>query len=341
MCGFPLDTAKTLMRQLIEGLRTVDRFNVILFSGGSRVLSPESLPATPENLQEAMASIDREKGGGGTELAAALREAMDLPGPAGVSRSTIVVTDGYIGAEADVFDLIRNNLNRSNLFAFGVGSSVNRFLIEGMARAGQGEPFVVTAPWEAEAAVQSFRAYVSSPVMTDVQIAGEGFDVYDVEPPSVPDLFADRPLVIFGKWRGEAAGTLRVTGVSGDGSYERAFDVADADAEEDNRALEYLWARSRVGRLCARQPRSDDVVSEITALGLRYELLTPYTSFVAVRELVRNPGDADAVTQPLPMPQGMSDLAVGNRVPEPGLAVLLCLCTLVFGVRWLATAFQG
>ncbi len=334
MQGFPLDTAKTLMRHLVGGLRPEDRFNIILFSGGSRLLAPESLPATPENLRAAIDDVDGERGGGGTELAAALQQALDLPGTPGVSRSTIVVTDGYIGTEGGVFDLIRDNLDRSNLFAFGVGSSVNRFLVEGMANAGQGEPFVVTSPEGAEATAQSFRAYVGSPLLTDVQVESEGFDTYDVEPPSIPDLFADRPLVIFGKWRGEAAGTLRVSGVSGDGPYERDFDVTETPPDGDNRALKYLWARSRVARLCDYGPCDDSARDEVTALGLEYELLTPYTSFIAVHEVVRNlSGEADTVNQCLPLPEGVSDLAVGKPVPEPGLALLLSLCLLMLGLK--------
>ncbi|MFP5287153.1 MAG: VIT and vWA domain-containing protein, partial [Thermoanaerobaculia bacterium] len=249
MHGFPLDTAKVLMRELIGGLRPIDSFNVILFSGGSRILAPGSLPATPQNVDQAIAEIDREQGGGGTELGQALDQALALPGNEGVSRTTIVVTDGFISAEAAVFEGIRKNLNRSNLFAFGIGSSVNRHLIEGIARAGQGEPFVAIDADEAKEAAKRFQEYVRSPALTDIAVHAEGFETYDVEPLSIPDLFADRPLVVFGKWRGPAAGTIRVTGVGGGGDYENVFDAAEAQSSQDNRARRYLWARERVRRL--------------------------------------------------------------------------------------------
>ncbi len=121
MHGFPLDTAKVLMRKLIGDLRPTDSFNVILFSGGSRLLAPKSVPATEENILWAIAEIESEQGGGGTELGAALDQALALPGNEGVSRTTIVVTDGFISAEAEVFERIRTRLDRSNLFAFGIG----------------------------------------------------------------------------------------------------------------------------------------------------------------------------------------------------------------------------
>jgi Ca-activated chloride channel family protein len=334
MHGFPLDTAKTLMRELVRELRPMDRFNVLLFAGGSSLLAPESLPATPENLQTALATIDREQGGGGTELGAALRRALDLPGPPGVARSTIVITDGYVDAEAEAFDLIRGSLDRSSLFAFGIGSSVNRHLIEGMAHAGQGEPFVVTGPGDAADAATRFRAYVQSPVLTDIDVAMDGYNAYDVEPPSIPDLFAARPLVIFGKWRGDPTGHVRVRGMGGAGPYEESFDLAGVAPAEENAALRYLWARARVARLSDYGDRDGEASRrQVTDLGLRYDLLTAYTSIIAVHEVVRNPdGDAQCVDQPLPLPEGVSALAVGDALPEPDLPALVAATLLGIAV---------
>ena len=186
MHGFPLDTAKEVIRNLIGNLKPSDTFNVVLFSGGSRVLSPVSLAANSENVARALAVIDREKGGGGTELEAALRTAIRLPRSGFVSRSVVVVTDGYIAEESGAFTLIDENLNSTNFFAFGIGASVNRYLIEGIARAGRGEPFVVTGPSEASAAGERFRQYIESPVLIGVKVNYKGFDAYDVEPRRSP-----------------------------------------------------------------------------------------------------------------------------------------------------------
>jgi Ca-activated chloride channel family protein len=342
MHGFPLDTAKVLMRELIGGLRPTDSFNVILFSGGSRLLAPRSLPATAENVSQAIAEIERESGGGGTELGQALEQALALPENKGVSRTTIVVTDGFISAEASVFEGIRKNLNRSNLFAFGIGSSVNRHLIEGMARAGQGEPFVAIDGDEAKEVAKRFQEYVRLPALTDIAVHTDGFETYDVEPLSIPDLFADRPLVVFGKWRGiggSATGTIRVTGVGGVGGYENVFDAAEAESSEDNRALRYLWARERVKRLSDDGSENEETRLAVTELGLNYELLTRYTSFVAVHEVIRNPnGQAKNVNQPLPLPQGVEDSAVA--VPEPELALLLMLVLLLLGMTRVRRAWS-
>ncbi len=315
MHGFPLEVSKKLLADLISHLRPTDTFNVLLFSGGSRVMSESSVPATPENAALALRVIDREQGGGGTELLPALRRALALPRAEGVSRTVVIATDGYVAVETEAFDLIRTSLNRSNVFAFGIGSAVNRFLIEGIARAGMGEPFVVAKSEEAAVAAERFRTYVASPVLTGVSVEFKGLDAYDIEPPAIPDVLAERPVIVFGKWRGPASGQIAVRGLTGGGPYMETFDIAAVRPSRSNDALRYLWARHRIavlGDYCKLQ-HDDERVKEITGLGLAYNLLTDYTSFVAVDRMVRNvDGKVETVTQPLPLPQGVSDLAVGQ-----------------------------
>lgn len=341
MHGFPLDTAKVLIRDLIGHLREKDLFNVILFSGTSSVMAPSSVPATAANVENAIRHIDAQQGGGGTELAAALKTALAIPRDENVSRSVVVVTDGYIAAEKEAFALIEQNLNRCNVFAFGIGSSVNRYLIDGVAKAGLGEPFVVTKPEDAPAAASRFRSYIQSPVLTNIQVQFKNFDVYDMEPPSLPDLFAQRPLVVFGKWRGEAKGAVEICGTNGAGPYVHTVDVKELKPLKGQSALPYLWARSRLARLSdyAAGTGHDENRAEVTALGLNYSLLTRYTSFIAVLEKVRNTTTpAQDVDQPLPLPQNVSNLAVGGgmaNAPEPELALLVPLLLLILTILFL------
>jgi len=330
MHGFPLEISKELMRSLLGGLRPTDTFNVLLFAGDSAVLANEPLPATHDNIEKGIDVINTQAGGGSTELLPALRRAIALPGGEGRARSIVVVTDGYVSIETSAFDLIRQNLGNANVFAFGIGSSVNRFVIEGMARVGQGEPFIVTQPMEAEGQAAALRRYIESPVLTKTHLATQGFQVYDVEPPGIPDVLAERPVIVFGKWRGDRKGDLILQGLSGTGKLEQSFDLAKSVPDAGNAALRYLWARNRIARLDDYQRVGQDAerVKEITRLGLDYHLLTNYTSFIAVDREVRNPKPAESQTvkQPLPMPQGVTDLAVGAPVPaspEPELIVLL------------------
>ena len=339
MNGFPLNTAKEVIRNLIGNLNPSDTFNVVLFAGGSRVMAPASVAADPQNIARAIAVIERETGGGGTELESALRTAIQLPRSRFVSRSVVVVTDGFIAEERGAFELIHENLDSTNFFAFGIGASVNRYLVEGIARAGQGEPFVVIGPDEASAAGERFREYIESPVLTGIKVNYRDFDVYDVEPAAQPDLFAERPIVLFGKWRGRQQGQIEITGRTATGNFRNVFDVKDSTPRPENGALPQLWARSRIARLSDFnfQRTDPEAIREVTSLGLTYSLLTQHTSFIAVLEEIRNAqGEAENVKQPLPLPDGVSNLAVGfGTGAEPGFWLLL-----VGGALLLAVAIR-
>ncbi len=327
MHGFPLDTAKTVLQRLIGGLRPSDTFNVLLFSGSNRMLSPHSVPATQANIQQALATIDQYQGSGSTELIPALKRAYAEPKPAEISRTIVVVTDGYVTVEREAFDLVRRNLSQANLFAFGIGSSVNRSLMEGLARAGMGEPFVITDPIQAPEQAVKFRRMVESPVLTSVRARFDGLDVYDVEPSNLPDVLGERPVVIFGKWRGQPRGRVVIDGRAASGPYHQEVAI-DGGTSPDAGALRALWARHRIAALSDQEALEggNGYAAQITALGLRYSLLTQYTSFVAVDQVVRNPAPQNltGVQQPLPLPQGVGEQAVGATVdatvpstPEP------------------------
>ena len=332
MGGFPLDTSKTLLRNMVGNLRPTDTFNVMLFSGGSTVLSPHSMPANAENIELAIAAINQQSGSGSTELLPALRQALSMEKTDKRSRNFVVITDGYVTVEKEAFDLIRNNLNKANVFSFGIGSDVNRFLMDGIAHAGEGEAFIVTNDAEAKVAATQFKQYVESPVWTHLSLDIKGLDAYDIQPPKLRDLYADRPIVVMGKWRGKAQGSIGVSGLTSTGQAHYTVDVTDGLISKDNSALRYLWARNKIAelddftKLFADENSSQ--IKEITDLGLKYNLLTNYTSFIAVDHVVRTKEAADSVNQPLPLPQGVGELAVGAEVPstpEPEFYVMLAV----------------
>jgi len=334
MHGFPLNTSKRLMVELLSNLRESDSFNILFFSGGSSVLSARSLPVTANNINKAISMMESQRGGGGTRLLPAIKRAMDLPAADSTSRSFVVITDGYVSVETEAFEYVRNNLNNANFFSFGIGSSVNRFLIEGLARAGQGEPFILTSQKGAIETAQRFRQYIETPVLTHIDLSFEGLDVYDVEPKSIPDLFAEKPLIVYGKWRGEARGKIQINGHRGGENYSESITIEPTDNNNSNPALRYLWARQRITELADFEkirPNSDRQ-AEITNLGLEYNLLTAYTSFIAIDEVIANPnGQSNKVKQPLPLPKGVSNFAVGGIVPttpEPGIISLIIVLAL-------------
>jgi Ca-activated chloride channel family protein len=193
-----------------------------------------------------------------------------------------------------------------------------------MAHVGMGEPFIITKPDEAPAQAERFRKMIQSPVLTNVKVTFNGLSTYDVEPASIPDVLAERPVIIFGKWRGKPQGKIRLTGVTGNGTFTDSIDVAAVQPQKSNEALKYLWARHRITLLSDyNKLRSDDKrIKEVTELGLTYNLLTAYTSFVAIDNQIRNKdGKPETVNQPLPLPQGVSDYAVGGSYTAKSMAV--------------------
>ncbi len=342
MSGFPLDVSKEVLNNLISSLKPTDKFNVVLFSGGSKLMSPASLPANSQNIQSAIELISSQQGGGGTELLAALNRALALPRDNRFSRTILILTDGYIDAERDVFSTISKNLDNTNVFSFGIGSSVNRHLIEGIAKAGLGEPFIVTDQKEAHQTAERFCAYVQSPLLRNINFKFQGFNAYDIEPGAIPDLFAERPLVIIGKWHGKAHGEIKISGMSGSGEHTQVFNVSEIKPLESNYVLRYLWARNRIARISDYNfgEENPEHKAEVISLGLTYSLLTQHTSFIAIHDVIRNPGaPAKDVKQPLPLPQGVSNLAVGgcsvSSVPEPEMGIMLVIAAMIIGASFI------
>lgn len=320
MHGFPIETAKTVMNGLLDGMGPEDTFNILCFSGGNLVLNPTSLPVTPDNIAKAKNFMANMRGGGGTEILGALREALAMKTQAGFARTFVAVTDGYVSVEPQVFRTIRENLGEASFFAFGIGSSVNRHLIEGMARMGMGEPLIVMHGDDAVEKAAKFKTYIESPVLTDIKVSFDGFEAYDVEPVAVADLYAQRPVMVFGKYKGKTQGKITVKGITGKGDFAQTLDVSKSSPSKQNEALRYLWARHKIATLADFQQyeRGSNFETEITQLGLDYNLMTAYTSFVAVDQRVRNTtGGSDTVKQPLPLPEGVSNLAVAEPAAAP------------------------
>lgn len=288
MSGQPMDISRELITDLLFDLNSSDKFNIIFFAGGSNVLSPNSLPVTSANIALAVNMIENTPAGGGTNLLPAMQQALNMTGTPGYSRTFVILTDGYVTVEKQAFELIRENLNEANFFAFGIGNSVNRYIIEGIAYVGEGEPFVVTGQDDPAAVAATFKEYIERPVLTNIEALFSGIGVYDVEPLAIPDVFAERPVIIYGKYIKPAQGSITVQGDYAGGRVSDALNFADYTANaHQNIALKYLWARKRIKLMsdygiASNETDTLSIEEEITLLGLKYSLVTEYTSFVAV-----------------------------------------------------------
>lgn len=295
MNGFPLDLAKKMAANLLGQLRPQDRFNVYLFSGGSEQFAPASVLAEQENIRQGVRFIDSSNAGGGTELLPVLESIQQSPQEDGVSRSVIVITDGGIAFGRDTIQFIDQHLNDMNLFSFGVGDWRSDEVLEAMAKAGRGQAFLFSQEDEdIKQRLDGFISYISQPVLADIRLEfPPGFDVYEQQPASIPDVFSQRPVYVVGKWRARPAGDLILRGYSGSNPYSAHFPIHSASAGEQNRVIRLLWARERLDQLVgAGYNRFEEETRDaIVALGLKYNLLTQETSFVAVDEVVRVEAD--------------------------------------------------
>ncbi|MDB4423815.1 VIT domain-containing protein [Akkermansiaceae bacterium] len=341
MKGFPLNLAKDLFRELAQELRPEDQFNILLFAGANKVLSGKSLQATDANVDRAINFLNSSDGTGGTRLLNALEEALELPHDHDHSRSLILISDGYIEAETEVFDLIKNKARGTNIFPLGVGSSVNRHLLEGLSHFTGRDHFIVTHSSESDTAVTRFKNIISTPVLTNIQITSEGVALSDLLPARQPDLFYGQTLSLVGKWQG--SGAIFMTGTTGNG--ERITQRFEIQNSSIHPSLPTLWARIKVKELSdfAQLTDRDTEKKQVTEIGLKYQLLTPFTSFVAITEEIRETeGKSMLVKQAKPLPLGVSNSAKvkgngsPNDIPEPSSGLLILLVgalTLSFRIR--------
>ncbi len=334
MRGFPIEKAKDVMSKMIDSMRPGDTFNLITFAGRTCILWDEPRPNTAENRAAAQALLMSQQGGGGTEMMKAINAALVQTRGAGEGDALRIVcfmTDGYVGNDMAIIDEIKKNADTTRVFSFGVGNSVNRYLLDGMAHAGRGEVEYVTLESQADAAVDRFNERVLAPVLTHIEIDWGTLPIADVYPKQIPDLFSVKPIMVHGRLTGPAAGTITLRGNTGAGAYEETIEVSLPGEPPDHDALASLWARAKVDHLMnhdlaamQRGEFPEDLKSEITNLGIEFRLMTQFTSFVAVEEMtVTVGGEPTTINVPVEMPDGVSYEGIfGDRITPASMGQL-------------------
>jgi Ca-activated chloride channel family protein len=291
-----------------------DTFQVVDFANTSNVLFARPEPASPEMRAKARAHIQALEANGGTMMAEAVRAVCALPADGNRLRVVTFMTDGYVGNDFEVIDLIRSLRGRSRWFAFGTGNSVNRFLLDGIARAGGGEVDYVLLNDPGDVVARRFWERIASPVLTDVRLEFRGLDVEDVYPAAPADVWDQRPLILHARYRRPGQGKVVLRGFRQGRAYKEVLDVTLPEAAAEHAAIASMWARARVDELMWRdlaglQSGNVDagVREQIVEIALAHRLVTQLTSFVAVEERVVNEGGRQVrVTVPVEMPQGVS-----------------------------------
>ncbi|MEO1679362.1 MAG: VIT and VWA domain-containing protein [Pseudomonadota bacterium] len=344
MDGDPMTASKRFMRAALDGLRPQDYFRIIPFANSARHMSTSALPASPGNIRTAKQFVRHLSAGGGTEIDTAIQAAFATAQPANTMRIVVFLSDGYIGDEQTVLQTIRRQIGDARIYAFGVGSSVNRYLLDGMADEGRGYARYVGLDEDALEVAETLARDLKSPLLTDIEIDWGDLAVVDVSPSKVPDLFAGQSVRVYARHTALGPAAIEITGqVDGRAAAMQVPLQLTDDASEP--ALPLVWARNRISDLERNVVLGEDPVTsdaEITRLGLAFSLQTKNTSFVAVSERVANDTGllAQTVSVPVPMahrvppsayPSGFS----GASTPEPQaiLGMLLLAALSLLGLR--------
>jgi Ca-activated chloride channel homolog len=326
--GDPLVKSQELMRRFINGLNPNDTFTIIDFANTATALSPQPLANTPANRNMAINYVNQLQANGGTELLNGIQAVLNFPpSENGRLRSIVLLTDGYIGNDMEIIAEVQQKLQPGNrLYSFGVGSSVNRFILDRLAEVGRGTSQIIRHDEPTEEVAERFFRQINNPVLTNIEVSWEGGgEPVEVYPGLPPDLFAEQPLVLFGRKRDRAGGQLRVKGMTANGDrYEELFPIAFED--DGNPAIAQLWGRHRIKDLMSQMygGETTDGVTAVTNTALAYRLLSAYTAFVAVSEEIRV--DPDGTTRrvqvPVELPEGVSYEGIFGVESEADMATL-------------------
>ncbi len=318
MGGFPIDKAKEAMKLSLDGLYPDDTFNLITFAGDTQILFDQPVPATEANLQRAQEFLASQRGYGGTEMMTAIKAALEPSDASDHLRIVCFMTDGEVGNDDQIIAEVQRHPN-ARVFSFGIGSSVNRSLLDKIALEGKGEAEYVSLTDDGSKAAKKFYERVRTPLLTDLSIDWNGMPVADVYPNRLTDLFSAKPVIIHGRYTGPASGTIKLKGKVAGQAYERSINVNLPESDAANDVLATLWARQRIDDMSSDSLKTStsakrtDFEKQITNLALEFRIMSSFTSFVAVEDRVVNPsGNPRTVEVPVEAPEGTT----GAKVPK-------------------------
>jgi Ca-activated chloride channel family protein len=309
MEGTSIQQARGALLQALDQLQPGDRFGILAFSSGYHEFSSETLAATTDNLAAARRYVKNLQAGGGTEMLPALEHLMQKPQIPGYLRHIVLLTDGDLGNEEEIFAALKSQLGNARLYTVAIGSAPNTFLATKMAQFGRGTFTHIADINEVQEQMGRLFENIESPVLTDVKLWFEGVQVVEVYPARAPDLFMRQPLLIYGRITSGRAGKMHLQASAGNQPYETTA-TFDASKATFHPGITTLWARQRVEEMMDQWRESDekgraDVRAAVIAHAIRYRLVTRFTSLVAVEEVVVNAsGQSTTAAVPTELPAG-------------------------------------
>lgn len=319
MSGQPIAVAKETMRHFIRNMSNDDTFQIIKFSQQASSFAESPVESNRRNVNLGLAYVEMMSGSGGTEMINGVRVALGYPEDAERNRYVIFLTDGLIGNEGRIFEEVRNLRGAHTLlWSVGVGSSPNRYLLDGLAEEGGGKSFYVALQEDPSEVASRIHSQINDLFIRDVSIDWGDLNVMDIYPEETSSLFAGEPLFIMGRYFGSGSDRIRITGQVGDETWSERLRVTLPFHEEANDVIAAIWAREKIHHLERMMLDTEDsevldeYVSLITETALDYQLLCAYTSFVAVSREVRTDeqGNIINIEVPVNIPEGIQYEAV-------------------------------
>ena len=314
MSGDPIAESKEAVKKAIKTMRPDDTFNVFEFSNSARGFAPAPVAVTAANMKDALQFVDQLEGEGGTEMLTGISAALDYPLDPKRIRIVNLMTDGFIGNEDEVLKAVEGKLRTSRLFSFGIGSSVNRFLLDKLAQVGRGQVTYVRQDESPDLAVERFFRSIATPLLVDIDVSVQGpIQLTEMYPMPVRDLFSGEPLVVNGRFEGVGPATILVTGRRGNVAFRKEIPLTFPRDQPANAVLATLWARQKIEYLMSKMTGGEDpdIKAKVLEVAQKYRVMSKYTSFVAVEEKVRTDGtSAETVQVPVEMPEGVSHKGV-------------------------------
>ncbi|MEE4147140.1 MAG: marine proteobacterial sortase target protein [Halieaceae bacterium] len=316
MGGIAIAQARDSVSRALRELRPEDHFNIIEFNSTHRALYRRPVPATRHHVQQAQQFVRQLQATGGTEMLPALRAALDPQREAEVLeeqlalRQVIFITDGAVGNEVALFEEISARLGDSRLFTVGIGSAPNSWFMREAARFGRGSHTHIGSLDEVGDKMAALFARLSQAAVVDLDVtwpATAQAGQVEAWPERLPDLYLGEPLLVsvsFGPTR--PLGEVVVSGDIAGRPWRQVLQLADEVDPATTGApkgVASLWARAKIRGLMDQivLGRSEDAVrSEVLPIALQHQLLSPYTSFVAVEEVVSLPPGERAMSVPVP-----------------------------------------
>jgi Ca-activated chloride channel family protein len=332
MDGFPIKKAKEAMRLSLENVNPNDTFNLITFAGDTRILFEKPVAATKENIAKAKKWLSDSSSGGGTEMMTAIRAALAPSDAQDHVRVVCFMTDGQVGNEPEIIAEVQKHPN-ARVFAFGIGESVNHFLLDEISREGRGDVEYVGLKDNGSAAARRFYERIRNPLLTDISLEFEGIEPEEIFPKMIPDLFDAKPVSIVGRYSKGGSGKVILHGKMQGQAFQREINVNFPEQNAENDVLATIWARRKIADLTrrdytglAKNQIAEELQTAMTDLGLEFKIVTPFTSFVAVDDQIVTDGTVPKrVDVPVAAPTNGGDIlpnvatvkAVPQTIPNP------------------------